>query len=116
MGNYVVLKNIFFDTDQVSYKKESEPELEAIGRFMKQNPTVHIEIGGHTDKVGNASYNQKLSENRATYIAEELTKIYGVAKERITWKGYGSSKPCASNDTPENRAKNRRTEMIITKK
>ena len=116
VGNYVVLKNIFFDTDQVSYKKESEPELEAIGRFMKQNPTVHIEIGGHTDNVGNAAYNQKLSENRATYIASELIKVYGVEKERLTWKGYGSSKPCAPNDTPANRAKNRRTEMIITAK
>ncbi len=116
VGNFVVLKNIFFDTDQVSYKKESESELEAIGRFMKQNPTVHIEIGGHTDNVGNATYNQKLSENRANYIANELIKIYGIQPERLTWKGYGSTKPCAPNDTPANRAKNRRTQLVITKK
>lgn len=116
VGNYVVLKNIFFDTDKATYKKESEPELEAIGRFMKQNPTVHIEIAGHTDNVGNAAYNQKLSESRANNIALELNKVYGIQLDRLTWKGYGSEKPCAPNDTPENRAKNRRTELIITQK
>lgn len=116
VGNYVVLKNIFFDTDQTTYKKESIPELEAIGRFMKQNPTVHIEIGGHTDNVGNVAYNKKLSENRANTVARDLIQIYGIEQERLTWKGYGDSKPCAPNDTPENRAKNRRTELIITKK
>lgn len=115
-GNYVVLKNIFFDTDKTNYKKESEPEVEAIGRFMKQNPTVHVEIEGHTDNVGNATYNQTLSEKRAKFIALELIKIYGIQIERLSWKGYGSTKPCAPNDTPENRAKNRRTQLVITKK
>lgn len=116
VGNYVVLKNIFFDTDKTNYKKESEPEVEAIGRFMKQNPTVHVEIEGHTDNVGNATYNQTLSEKRAKFIALELIKIYGIQIERLSWKGYGSTKPCAPNDTPENRAKNRRTQLVITKK
>ncbi len=115
-GNYVVLKNIFFDTDKTNYKRESEPEVEAIGRFMKQNPTVHVEIEGHTDNVGNATYNQTLSEKRAKFIALELIKIYGIQIERLSWKGYGSTKPCAPNDTPENRAKNRRTQLVITKK
>ncbi|MCQ2960545.1 MAG: OmpA family protein [Bacteroidales bacterium] len=114
VGNYVVLKNIFFDTDKTNYKRESEPEVEAIGRFMKQNPTVHVEIEGHTDNVGNATYNQTLSEKRAKFIALELIKIYGIQIERLSWKGYGSTKPCAPNDTPENRAKNRRTQLIIT--
>lgn len=116
VGNYIVLKNLFFDTDKTNYKKESEPELDAIGRFLKQNPTVHIEIAGHTDNVGNSAYNQKLSENRAKFIADEIIRIYGIQADRITWKGYGSTKPCAPNDSPENRAKNRRTELIITKK
>lgn len=116
VGNYVVLKNLFFDTDKTYYKKESISELDAIGRFMKQNPTVHIEIAGHTDNVGNAAYNKKLSEGRANYVANELIKLYGIQAERLTWKGYGDTKPCAPNDTPENRAKNRRTELIITKK
>ena len=116
VGNYVVLKNLFFDTDKTYYKKESISELDAIGRFMKQNPTVHIEIAGHTDNVGNAAYNKKLSEGRANYVANELIKLYGIQAERLTWKGYGDTKPCAPNDTPENRAKNRRTDLIITKK
>ena len=116
VGNYVVLKNLFFDTDKTYYKKESISELDAIGRFMKQNPTVHVEIAGHTDNVGNAAYNKKLSDGRANYVANELIKLYGIQAERLTWKGYGDTKPCAPNDTPENRAKNRRTELIITKK
>ncbi|MBO7124307.1 MAG: OmpA family protein, partial [Bacteroidales bacterium] len=75
-----------------------------------------IEIAGHTDNVGNSAYNQKLSENRAKFIADEIIRIYGIQADRLTWKGYGSTKPCAPNDSPENRAKNRRTELIITKK
>lgn len=116
VGNYVVLKNIYFFTDQAICKDESKPELESIGRFMKQNPNVHVEIGGHTDNVGSSSYNQKLSEKRAEYIVSVLTKTYGIEAQRLTWKGYGDTKPCVPNTSDENRAKNRRTELIITAK
>ncbi len=116
VGNYVVLKNIYFFTDQAICKEESKPELEAIGRFMRQNPTVHVEIGGHTDNVGSSAYNQNLSEKRAAYIANELIKTYGVEAQRLSWKGYGDTKPCVPNTSDENRAKNRRTELIITAK
>lgn len=116
VGNYVVLKNIFFNTDSYSLKMESKSEIEAIARFMNLNPTVHFEIGGHTDNVGNATYNQKLSEQRASTVVTELVTKYGVDAKRLTWKGYGSTKPCVANDTPEHRAQNRRTELIITEK
>lgn len=116
VGNFIVLKNIYFQTNSSICKDESRPELATIGRFMRQNPTVHIEIAGHTDNIGNATYNKKLSEERAAYVAQELIKSYGVDANRITHKGYGDTKPSVPNTSDENRAKNRRTELRITQK
>ena len=79
---------------------------------MNQNKNLKIELGGHTDNQGSEEYNQKLSLDRAKTVYEYLiTK--GISSNRLTYKGYGKTKPIATNDTEEGRAENRRTEFKI---
>ncbi|HNV52841.1 MAG TPA: OmpA family protein, partial [Tenuifilaceae bacterium] len=80
--------------------------------ILKHNPTIKIEVGGHTDDQGSDEYNQKLSENRAKSVAEYLI-ANKVEASRVKWAGYGETKPVESNTTPEGRAQNRRTEVKI---
>ncbi len=115
VGKSVVLKNVFFDTDKYDLKPKSKVELDKLISFMQKNTTVKIELGGHTDSVGNAKANQVLSDNRAKAVYDYLVDK-GIAKDRLTTKGYGDTKPIASNDTEEGRAENRRTEFKITAK
>ena len=89
--------------------------LESFIEFLKDNPSIHIEIQGHTDNVGSVTANQALSANRAFTIKAYLEEN-GIAGKRISAKGYGSSKPISDNQTEEGRAKNRRTEFLITQK
>ncbi|HNK85863.1 MAG TPA: OmpA family protein, partial [Flavobacteriales bacterium] len=79
------------------------------------NPRVRIEIGGHTDNVGGQAENMALSNDRA-FTVRGYIEGHGIAGTRLTSKGYGPTKPVASNDTPEGRAENRRTEFTITAK
>ncbi|HEX3009321.1 MAG TPA: OmpA family protein, partial [Bacteroidales bacterium] len=109
-----ILKNIFFDTDQYSLKPESKVELERLLKLLKDNPTLKVEISGHTDNAGSPEYNKTLSENRAKAVVTYLTEN-GITKERLTAKGYGELKPVTGNDTEEGRAQNRRTEFMIIK-
>jgi outer membrane protein OmpA-like peptidoglycan-associated protein len=112
IGETIILKNIFYKTDSFALRKESKIELDKVVKFMNDYPEVKIEISGHTDNIGTAEYNQVLSENRAKSVAEYLINT-SVPKERIAYKGYGYSKPVASNDTEEGRAQNRRTELKV---
>jgi outer membrane protein OmpA-like peptidoglycan-associated protein len=107
----VVLNNIFFEFDSYELKTESEIELKKVVEFMKQNPTVRIEISGHTDTVGSEDYNLKLSKKRAGEIAEFLLTY--IDASRIKSVGYGSSKPISSNKTEQGRQKNRRSELRV---
>lgn len=111
-GETIILKNVFFDTDSYILKPESYPELDKLVVFLTNNKTLKVEIGGHTDNVGTEVHNKKLSENRAKTVTEYLTKK-GIDINRLTYKGYGFSQPISTNDTPEGRAKNRRTEFKI---
>lgn len=113
VGNCVTLKNIFFKTDSYQLKDESKAEIKTIAHFMKQNPTIRFEIGGHTDNIGNAAYNAKLSEQRAYAVYKYLIDL-GIDSTRLSYKGYGDTKPAVANNSDENRAKNRRTELKIT--
>jgi len=113
-GKTVILNNIFFDTDKFELKSESTTELEKLSRFMTENSTVHIEIGGHTDNVGSSSYNLKLSNDRAKSVYEYLT-ANGVDAERLSYRGYGDASPVTDNDTKKGRSTNRRTEFKIIK-
>lgn len=111
-GNAVVLKNIFFDTDAYSLKEESEVELNTLLEFMQNNGDLSIEIEGHTDNVGSQEHNLTLSENRAKEVYSFLVDK-GIAANRMTYKGFGDSKPIASNDSETGRAENRRTAFRI---
>jgi outer membrane protein OmpA-like peptidoglycan-associated protein len=108
----IVLKNIFFETNKYEIKPESGAELNEVVQLMKDNPTLHIQISGHTDNSGKAAENQTLSENRARAVTSYLV-AHGVPQGRLSFKGYGDSKPVADNATPEGRAKNRRTELTV---
>jgi outer membrane protein OmpA-like peptidoglycan-associated protein/tetratricopeptide (TPR) repeat protein len=108
----IVLKNIFFDINQYSLKEESQVELDKVVQLMKDNPTLKIQINGHTDNIGKPADNLRLSENRAQEVVKYLTQK-GIHAERLSFKGYGATQPVADNTTEENRAKNRRTELKV---
>lgn len=112
LGNSVVLKNIFFDTDKSDIKDESKQELEKLINFLSENNSIRIEISGHTDNIGDSKHNMVLSENRAKSVCDFLTNN-GIEKSRLTYKGFGDTQPIKQNNTDENRAKNRRTEFKI---
>ncbi|MFZ6011529.1 MAG: OmpA family protein, partial [Bacteroidota bacterium] len=115
VGQSIRLNNIFFESGKAILKQESFPELDRVTGFLNDNPEIKIEISGHTDNVGKATTNQKLSQARAKAVADYIiTK--GIAKERILAKGYGMSKPVASNKTKEGKAQNRRVEFTILDK
>jgi outer membrane protein OmpA-like peptidoglycan-associated protein len=111
-GKKVVLKNIFFETNSYELKPESKVELNKLLQFLNENAALKIEIGGHTDNVGNDGLNQKLSENRAKSVVNFLV-AKGIVQNRIVSKGYGKTQPVADNGTEEGRALNRRTEFKI---
>ena len=112
IGESIVLKNVFFDTDKSDLKPESEAELSRLVTLMQQNPQMKVEISGHTDNVGTKEHNALLSKNRAKAVFDYLVKK-GINSNRMTHAGYGFDKPVSSNDTPEGRAANRRTEFTI---
>ncbi len=115
VGSKLVLKNIFFETDKTELLPNSFVELDKLVDFLTSNPSIFIEIGGHTDNQGTMQYNKILSENRAKAVFEYLISK-NIASERMKYKGYSFEKPVDSNDTEEGRAKNRRTEFIILQK
>jgi len=107
------LDNVLFDTAKSTLKKESYAVLVPVVNTMIANPSLNIELSGHTDNVGTKEYNQRLSENRAKAVADYLISKE-ISKERIMSKGYGFDVPIADNKTPEGRTKNRRTELKVT--
>ncbi|MCG8698250.1 MAG: OmpA family protein, partial [Bacteroidales bacterium] len=111
-GTSIVLNNIFFETDKYDLKPESKHELDKLVAFLKSNWGFNIEISGHTDNQGKPDYNQQLSERRAQSVVDYLIENQ-IPESRLTFKGYGMTKPVATNDTKEGRAQNRRTEMMV---
>ena len=112
MGETVILKNIFYESNSFELKNESIIEINKLRDFLVKNKTIRIELSGHTDNVGTDSYNQKLSEKRANSVRDLLIK-QGIVPERITSRGYGKSQPVTGNNNEEGRAQNRRTEFKI---
>jgi len=108
----MALRNVFFATRSAALLPESKAELERLLEFLKANPQVRIEIHGHTDDIGADADNLKLSEQRAKAVCDFLHQN-GLPQERLTFKGFGESRPLLPNDTPEGRQQNRRTEFII---
>lgn len=112
IGSKIVLRNIFFDTGQSRLRPESTTELNRLYELLRDIPSLRIEIAGHTDNVGSEAYNIKLSEERAQAVVNFLAQK-GIARDRLISKGYGPNRPIATNDTPEGRQLNRRTEFEI---
>ncbi len=107
----IVLRNVFFETGSAKLDPKSFVELDNLTKILTDNPTMKIEIGGHTDNQGSYALNQKLSQDRAqavvNYIAQKIDK------SRLTFKGYAYDQPVADNATAEGRAQNRRVEFKI---
>jgi hypothetical protein len=115
LGGMVVLNNIFFDTNKFSLLPESKVELQQLIQFLTSNPAVSIEIGGHTDNIGDAKSNQVLSEKRAQTVYDYLVSNK-IPPSRLSYNGYGETNPVDENSTETGRKNNRRTEFKITKK
>jgi len=111
-GAKIILNNIFFETGKAALSSQSRVELEKAIELLKTNPTMKIEVGGHTDNVGDDTFNMKLSHDRARSVREYLV-AGGVAADRLQAKGYGELNPIATNDTDDGRKANRRTEFVI---
>lgn len=113
VGNTMILRNIFYETDQYQLKAISYAELDKLVSFLINNSSVMIEIGGHTDDEGTKEYNIELSMKRARAVYGYLLD-HGIAAGRLSYKGYGEGSPVSSNRSEEGRALNRRTEIRIT--
>ena len=114
VGTTVNLKNVLFAQAKTDILPESYPELDLVVNFLKENPKVKIELMGHTDGRGVHADNVRLSQQRANKVKEYL-ESKGIDAKRITGKGFGGTKPIASNDTEESRRMNRRVEFVIKK-
>ena len=111
-GDALVLQNIQFEYNSAALTPDSQSGIQILADFLRRNPELKVELAGHTDDVGGAAYNQKLSAGRAEVVRQALIDK-GIDAIRLTAKGYGATKPLAPNDSEAHRAMNRRTEMII---
>ncbi len=108
----IILRNVLFETGSARLLNASTAELNRLKSMLVENPTLRIQINGHTDNVGAAAANQSLSEQRAKAVNDFLV-ANGIASSRLTYKGYGETQPLDSNDTAEGKQNNRRTEFLI---
>ena len=111
-GANIVLKNIFFETAKFELQPESRSELDKLVKLLNENPNLKIQIDGHTDNVGQEKDNLLLSTSRAKAVVGYLLSK-AINAQRLTYKGFGSSRPVADNTTEKSKALNRRTELSI---
>ena len=104
--------HIEFDFDKAEIKPQFHDELRRAAEFIKTHPAPKILVAGHTDNIGTPDYNQKLSERRAAAVRQYLIDNFGIEADKLVARGYGESRPIASNATPEGRQENRRTEIV----
>jgi OmpA-OmpF porin, OOP family len=102
---------VYFDTDKTDINPNSKGTLEEVAKLLKVDPSLRLEVAGHTDNTGGAAHNMQLSAGRAAAVVNALVTTYGIDRARLQAKGYGDTKPVAPNDTDQNRAKNRRVEL-----
>jgi len=112
LGVKYVLQYIYFDFDKSDLLPESAEELNRLKAYLEERPNYEIAITGHTDNFGTDVYNLNLSNNRARAVANYLAEK-GIERQRITYRGAGSSDPVADNSTPHGRSLNRRVEFIV---
>jgi len=115
VGESYKINNINFATNSFELTKDITIVLNEFLTFLKENPTVKIAIHGHTDNVGDTKENLLLSQNRAKEVYNYLI-LEDIDPKRLSYKGFGSTKPIADNKTEEGRAKNRRTEFVVVGK
>jgi outer membrane protein OmpA-like peptidoglycan-associated protein len=106
-----VTTGIKFDVNKATIKPESMGTINYVVKMMQEHPELKFSVEGHTDSDGDDATNLKLSEARAKAVMDKLVEL-GISKERLTSKGIGESKPMVANDTPENKAQNRRVEFV----
>ncbi len=112
VGEVVLLENIYFAIDKSEVLQQSYNEIVKLKELLERNPSMAIELRGHTDNQGTVEHNQKLSENRAKSVVEHLVNM-GIDRSRLSWKGFGKSEPVADNNSAEGRQKNRRVEYKV---
>ena len=115
VGQLVRLNHIYFEQSKHNLLETSFEELNRVATLMKENPTMEIQLEGHTDNVGDFMLNVELSRNRVSAVKDYLVSK-GVEEKRILVKGYGSTRPVASNSNEKTRQQNRRVEFLILKK
>lgn len=115
VGETFQLNNVYFAFNKWDLLPESFDELNTVVKFLTENPKVEIQVSGHTDNIGSDSYNMNLSQKRADAVKNYLVSK-GIAAKRVSSKGYGKTKPIATNSTELGREQNRRVEFTITKK
>ena len=109
----LILEGVNFETGKATLTPESETILNGVAESLVANDSIKVQVSGHTDNTGSAAVNARLSKQRAEAVRQFLIS-HGVAEDRLTAKGYGPSKPIASNKTAEGRAQNRRVELTRT--
>lgn len=112
-GSNHTINDILFSSNSSEISQSSKLVLDGFASWLNDNPTIKIEIQGHTDDVGRDEDNLALSQDRAFSVMEYLSTVGGVKASRIKFKGYGETKPKVPNDSDKNRAKNRRTDFLI---
>ncbi len=108
----IILKNVFFETAKADLRQESITELNRLKKLLKENATLRIQLNGHTDNVGSDEDNLQLSDARAKAVHDYLISG-GIDENRLEYKGFGETMPIDTNDTPEGRQNNRRTEFEV---
>ncbi|MCC6764952.1 MAG: OmpA family protein [Deltaproteobacteria bacterium] len=108
----IVLRGVNFDFDKATIRADAAAILEEAARILRDEPDVRVSVGGHTDARGTDAYNDRLSERRADSVVDRLTRL-GVSASRLEARGFGESRPVATNDTEEGRAQNRRVELNV---
>jgi outer membrane protein OmpA-like peptidoglycan-associated protein len=115
VGQRISMDHIYFEFGKTSLKSASQNQLDKVYRFLVDNPKVKVQFDGHTCSIGQADYNQRLSEERALAVYQYL-KDKGISKKRISSFGFGETKPILANDTEAARKQNRRVEFVIVDK
>jgi outer membrane protein OmpA-like peptidoglycan-associated protein len=113
-SKHFVLEDLNFEFATTHLTPKSLATLDQLATALKAHPDAHIEVQGHTDNIGLPAANQRMSLDRANAVKGALV-ARGVSSDHVTAKGFGQEQPLATNDTPEGRAKNRRTEIVVTR-
>lgn len=109
----LILRNVYFDFNRATLRQQSRLGLDEVAEALIARPNLVIEVQGHTDSIGSATYNQQLSQARAQAVVDYLVTYPELDRDRFIVRGYGESQPIATNETAEGRQENRRVELVV---